>query len=71
MEARSTKLVFVTALSSNDTLTAPAPPATADGLAEPLGESEAPVSGDEDTREHVDDLDEESEDAVAALLDGQ
>lgn len=64
--------IIIPGLGPNHALAAPAvPAAAAEGLAEPLGEGEAPVAGDEDAGEDVDDLEEEGEDAVAALLDGE
>ncbi len=63
--------IIVTGLGADDALAAAGAAAAAEGLAEPLGEGEAPVAGDEDAGEDVDDLDEEGEEAVAALLDGE
>jgi hypothetical protein len=46
------------------------PPASND-FANPLVDGEAPVSGHQHTRQYVDDLDQESEVAVASFLDRQ
>lgn len=46
------------------------PPASND-FSDPVAHGEAPVAGDQHTRQHVDDLDQEGEVAVAGLLDRQ
>lgn len=66
-----TCLLVVPALSTDDALAQAAPPPPAQDLAGPPGQREGPVAGDEHAAEDVDGLDEEGEQAVAALLDGQ
>lgn len=58
-------------LRSQNTDSAAAASSSADDIVNPVADCEAPVSGDQDTAHDVDDLDQETDDAITALVDSQ
>lgn len=64
-------LLVVAALGAQDTLAAAGTPPLAHDLDEPFGEGVSPVAGDQDATDDVDQLDEENQEAVACLANGQ
>lgn len=67
----NSNLLIKALLGSQDTNATTAAPSSADDILHPVTDGEAPVSGDKHTTYNVDDLDQEGQDPITALVNRQ